>query len=140
MERRDRDAAHATVAPADTAQYRSSPRSPTPEISSDVRVCMEENEEGAVNPERDQLEPPSAITGLDSPGQQCPPNAETERTTADDCLLVGVGSNLGGNTIFPAKIAVGTRPDSESTTPPAASNTIFLKASRKPEDKNKDSK
>ena len=36
-ERRDRDAAHATVAPVDTAQYRN-PRSPTPEISSDVCV------------------------------------------------------------------------------------------------------
>ena len=40
VEKRDRDAAHVTVAPVDTAQYRS-PRSPTPEIPSDVRVCME---------------------------------------------------------------------------------------------------
>ena len=33
VEKRDRDAAHVTVAPADTAQYRS-PSSTTPEISS----------------------------------------------------------------------------------------------------------
>ena len=39
VEKRDRDAAHATVAPVDTAQYRS-PRSLTPEIPSDVCVCI----------------------------------------------------------------------------------------------------
>ena len=72
VERRDRDAAHATVASADTAQYRS-PRSPTPEISFDACVCvgMEENdEEGMVDPERDELESPSASTGFETPGQQ----------------------------------------------------------------------
>ena len=37
VEKRDRDAAHVTVAPVDTAQYRS-PRSTTPDTSSDVRV------------------------------------------------------------------------------------------------------
>ena len=52
VERRGRDTAHATVGPADTAQYRS-PRSPTLEIPSDVRACMDENEEGMVDPERD---------------------------------------------------------------------------------------
>ena len=93
-----------------------------------------------MDPERDQLKPLSASTGLETPGQQCPPNGETGRTTADGCLLVGVGSNLGGNTFFPAEIAVGTGPDSKSTTPPAASNTIFLKASRKPEGKEKGNK
>ena len=67
VEKRDRDAAHVTVAPADTTQYRS-PRSPTSEISSDVRVCMEENEEGTVDPERGQLKPLSASTGFETPG------------------------------------------------------------------------
>ena len=52
VERRGRDTAHATVGPADTAQYRS-PRSPALEIPSDVRACMDENEEGMVDPERD---------------------------------------------------------------------------------------
>ena len=98
-----------------------------------------EKDEGAMDPEPDQLEPPSASTGFETPGQQCPPNGETGRTTADGCLLVGVGSKLGGNTFFPAEIAVGNRPNSESTTPPSASNTIFLQASCKPEDKEKGS-
>ena len=137
VERRGRDAAHAIVAPVDTAQYRS-PRSPTPETSFDACVCvdMEKKDEGTMDPERDQLKPPSASTGLETPGQQCPPNGKTGRTTADGCLLVGVGSNLGGNTFFPAEIAVGTRPDSKSTTC-AASNTI--KVGRKPEGKEKGS-
>ena len=100
---------------------------------------METKDEETMDPERDQLEPPSTSTGLETRGQQCSPNGETGRITADGCLLVGGGPNLGGETFPPAEIAVGTRPDSESTTPPAASNTIFLQASRKPEDKEKGS-
>ena len=136
VEKRDRDAAHAIVAPVDTAQYRS-PGSLTPEIPSDVCVVMEKKNEGRMNPEPTELEPPSAGTGLETPGQQCPSNGETGRTTTGGCLLGGVGSNAGGNAFFSAEIAVGTRPDSKSTTPSAGSNTIFLKASRKPEDKEK---
>ena len=45
VEKRDRDAAHATVAPVDTAQYRS-PRSLTPEIPSDVCLSMEKTNQG----------------------------------------------------------------------------------------------
>ena len=53
VERRGRDAAHATVAPVDTAQHRS-PRSPTPETSFDTCVCvsMEKKDEGTMDPER----------------------------------------------------------------------------------------
>ena len=138
VEERDRDTAQVTAAPADTAQYRS-PRSLTFEIPSDVCVGMEKKHEGRMIPEPAELELPSAGTGRKTPGQQCPPNGETGRTTADGCLLVSVGSNSGGNTFPPAEIAGGTRPNNKSTTPPTASNTIFLKANRKPEDKKKDS-
>ena len=62
VEKRDRDAAHATVASVDTAQYRS-PRSLTPEIPLDVCVHMEKKEAGMMDPEKDQLESPSAGTG-----------------------------------------------------------------------------
>ena len=53
VERRGRDTARATVAPIDTAQYRS-PRSPTPETSFDTCVCvnMEKKDEGTMDPER----------------------------------------------------------------------------------------
>ena len=138
VEERDRDTVHVTAAPADTAQYRSS-RSLTLEIPFDVCVGMEKKNDGRMNPEPTELELPSAGTGLKAPGQQCPPNGETERTTTDGCLLVGVCSNSGGNTFPPAENAAETRPDSKSTTPPAASNTVFLKANRKPEDKEKGS-
>ena len=136
VESRERNAAQATVAPADTAQYRS-PSSTTPEISSDVRVCIEKNEEGMVNPEPTELESPSAGTGLETPGQQCPQNGEAGRTTADGCLLVGVGSNLGGNTSSLTE-RVGTRAGT-ATTPVRSLKTASLKASRKPEDKEKGS-
>ena len=134
VERRDRDTAHVTVTPIDTAQ-RCSHRSRCSEVSFDVRICMERNDEGRMDSERGQLEPPSAGTGFETPGQQCLPNWETGRTTAAGCLPVGVGSNFGGNTFSLAETTVGTRADSEITTPSAASNTIFLQTSCKPKDK-----
>ena len=99
-ERRSRAAAHVVVAPIVTAQS-CNPRSSS-EISFDVRVYMEGNNEGRMGPERGQLESPSAGTGFERPGQQCLPNWEMRRTTVDGCLLVGVSSNLGGNT-FPSQ-------------------------------------
>ena len=46
-----------------------------------------------MGPERDELEPPSADTGFETPGQQCPPIEgiwETGQTIADGYLLVGM--------------------------------------------------
>ena len=137
VERRDHNAAHATIAPADTAQYRSS-RSPTPELSSDVRVCMEYNEEGIVDPERDQLKPLSASTGFEIPGQQGHPSWETGRTTAAGCLPASVSSNLGGNTSSPTERVTRTRAGT-ATTPINSSKIASLQANRKPEDKEKGS-
>ena len=54
----------------------------TPEPSPDVCVSLESNE-GKVDPERDELESPSAGTGFETPGQQCHPIWETGQTTAD---------------------------------------------------------
>ena len=62
-----------------------------------------ESNEGRVDPERGELESSSAGTGLETPGQQCPPNEgiwETGRTTADGILTAGVGSNQGGKHFF----------------------------------------
>ena len=55
-----------------------------------------ENNEGRTDPERGELEPPSAGTGLETPGQQSHPNEgtwEKGRTIADGYSLVGMGSN-----------------------------------------------
>ena len=97
-ERRGRAAAHVVVAPIDTAQL-CNPRSNS-EISFYVRVYMEGNNEGRVDPERGQLQSPSAGTGFETYGQPCLPNWEMGQTTVDDCLLVGVNSN-GGNNFSP---------------------------------------
>ena len=65
-----------------------------------------------MDPERGELEPPSASTGLETSGQQCPPNEgtwEKERTIADGHLLVGMGSNQGGDISSPTAERVDTR-------------------------------
>ena len=73
VERRSREAAQVTVTPVSTAQH-CIPRPINPDISSDVQVNIKEKDEGWKNPERDELEPPSAGTGHETLGQQCPPN------------------------------------------------------------------
>ena len=72
VEKRSREAAQAqvTITPVDAVRYCSlSPQTPDP-LSS---VCVKlENNEGKMDPERGELEPPSAGTDLETPGQQCP--------------------------------------------------------------------
>ena len=124
-----------TVTPVNTAQH-CILRSLNPEIPSDVYVSMEEKGEGRMNPEPTELEPPSAGTCIETPGEQCPPNEgtwETGRTIADGHLLVGMGSNQRGDISSPTE-HVGTRAGT-ATTPANSSNIIFRKASRKPRDK-----
>ena len=53
-----------------------------------------------------ELESPSPGTGLETPGQQCPPNEgtwETGRTTTDAIWTAGVCSNQGGNISSPTE-------------------------------------
>ena len=62
-----------------------------------------------MDPERGELESPSAGTGLETPRQQCPTNEGTwdqGRTTASGFLTAGVDSNQGGN-IFPSTTESG---------------------------------
>ena len=75
VEKRGREEAQMTVTPVDTVQY-CSPSPQTPEPPPGVYVKLENNE-GRMDPERGELEPPSAGTGLETPGQQCPPNEGT---------------------------------------------------------------
>ena len=135
VERRSRKAAQVTVTPVCTAQH-CILHSLNPEIPSDVYVSVEEKEEGRMNPEPTELESPSAGTGLEIPGQQCPPNegtCETVRIITDRVLLVGMGSNQVKDVSSPME-HVGTR-DGTATTPANSSNIILRKASRKPRDK-----
>ena len=111
VEKRSREATQAqvTVTPDDTVQH-CSPCSPNPDMPSDV--CIEfKNKKGNMDPERGELESPSAGTGLETPGQQCPPKEGTldqGRTPAGGFLTAGVGSNQGGN-IFHLRQKAWTR-------------------------------
>ena len=64
-----------TVTPVDTVQH-CGPCPLDPEPSSSAYVKLE-NTEGKMGPELEELESPSAGTGLETPGQQCPPNEGT---------------------------------------------------------------
>ena len=115
VERRSREAAQVTVTPVITAQH-CIPRSLNPGIPPDVCVSLESNE-GKMDPELTELEPPSAGTGLETPGQQCAPSEgiwEKERTIADGYLLVGMESNQGGDISSPTE-HVGTRAGTAAT-------------------------
>ena len=105
------------------------------EMPPDVCMMLESNE-GKMGPELKEVESSSAGTGLETLGQQCPPNKgtwETGRTTADGFLTVGVGSNQGGDISSPTTEHVDTQ--AVRTT----ANITFLQRGHKPRDKEKGS-
>ena len=129
VEKRSREAAQAqvTITPVDTVQY-CSPSPQTPEPSPELCVKLENNE-WRMDPKRGELEPPSAGTGLETLGQQCPPNEGTwkkGRTIADGYLIVGMGSNQGGDISSPTTEYVDTRAVRTMTTTSEVSSTTFL--------------
>ena len=70
-----------------------------------------------MGPELEELELPSAGTGLETPGQQCSRNEgilETGRTTAAGFLTAAVDSSQGGR-IPPTTECVDTRASEKST-------------------------
>ena len=120
-----------TVTPVDTVQH-CSPCPPNPDRPSDVCLKLESNE-GKMGPKLKELESPSTGTGLETPGQQCPPNEETwdqGRTTADGFLTAGVGSNQGGNIFSPTTESVATRTNTKSTR--TTVDITFLQQGHKP--------
>ena len=109
-----------TITPVDTVQD-SSPCPFDPEPSLSVYVKLKSSE-GKMGPKLKELEPPSAGTGLETPGQQCPPNegiGETGRTTASDILTADVGSCQRENISFPTE-RVKSRRTAADISPPAA--------------------
>ena len=118
VEKRSREATQTqvTVTPFNTVQH-CNPCPPNPDMPSDVCFRLESSE-GELGPELKELESPLAGTGLETPGQQCPPNEgiwETGRTTADGFMTAGVGSNQGGNIFLPTTESVDTRAGNKST-------------------------
>ena len=133
VEKRSREAAQAqvTVTQVDTVQH-SSPCPLDPEPSSSVYVKLE-NTEGKMGSELEEPESPSAGTGLEAPGQQCPPNEgiwETGRTIASGILTTGVESNQEGNLFSSTTESVDTRASEKSTR--IMADTIFLQQGHKP--------
>ena len=111
VEKRSREAAQTqvTVTPVNTVQH-CSPCPPNPDMPSDVCFTLESSE-GKMGSELKELESPSAGTGLETPGQQCPPNEgawDKGQTTADGFLTAGVGSSQGGSISSPTGRVKGT--------------------------------
>ena len=110
VEKRGREAAQVTVTPVDTLQH-CSPCSPNPDMPSNVCFKLK-SIEGKMDLERGELESPSAGTGLETPGKQCPSNEGTwdqGRTTAAGFSTPGVGSNQGGSISSPRERAKSTK-------------------------------
>ena len=81
--------------PVATVQQHCSPISPNPDMPSDAFVKLENNE-GTMSQELEELTLSSAGTGLETPGQQGPPNEGTlkqRQATANGFLTAGVNSS-----------------------------------------------
>ena len=95
VETRDRDAAQVTVTQVSTVQH-CSPIPKTPEPPPDVCFNLENNECEMDPGMKKEPESPSVSTGLNTLGQESPPNEgvwETGRITADSILTAGVDSS-----------------------------------------------
>ena len=91
--------AQMTAKPVGTVQH-CSPISPNPGMPSNAFVKLENNE-GTMSQELEELTSSSAGTGLETPGQQGPPNKgalEQRQTTANGFSTAGVNSSQGGRT------------------------------------------
>ena len=133
VEKRSREAAQiqVTVTQVDTVQH-SSPYPFDPEPLPSVYVELE-NVGGKMGPELKEFESPSAGTGLETPGQQCPSNEgtwETGRTTAAGFLTTAVDSNQGGNFFSTTTESVDTRTSEKSKK--ITADTTFLQQGHTP--------
>ena len=102
--------AQMTAKPVGTVQH-CSPISPKPDMPSNAYVKLENNE-GTMSQELEELTSSSAGTGLETPGQQGPPNEGTlkqRQTTASGFLTAGVNSSQGGRTPSPPERSTSTR-------------------------------
>ena len=103
--------AQMTAKPVGTVQQHCSPISPNPDMPSNAFVKLENNE-GTMSQELEELTTSSAGTGLETPGQQGPPNEgtlEQRQTTASGFLTADVNSSQGGRTPSPLERSTSTR-------------------------------
>ena len=99
VEKRVRETAQVTAVTRDGTEQHCSPCSPNPDRPSEIYFNLENNE-GKMGQELEKLKPSSADKGLETPGQQGPPNQgtlEQRQTTANGFFTAGVGSSKKGN-------------------------------------------
>ena len=99
-----------TAKPVGTVHH-CSPISPDPDMPSNAYVKLENNE-GTMSQELEELTSSSSSTGLNTPGQQSPPDQgtlEQRQTTANGFLTAGVNSSQGGRTPSPPERSTSTR-------------------------------
>ena len=131
VEKRDPEAAQVTaVTRDDTVQHYCSPCSPNPEPSPDA--CGNLENKGRMDPELEELKSLSAGTGLETPGQQCPPIEgiwKTGKITASDILTAGAGPSRRENISSPAERDKSTTTaadnSSKAATPPKRRHKTF---------------
>ena len=128
VEKRDRKAAQVTAVTRDDTVQHSSPYPLDPEPSPDVCFNLENEEKIKL----EKLKSSSAGTGLETPGQQCPPIEgiwETGKTTASGILTAGAGPSRGENISSPAKQEKSTTTaadiSSKAATPPKRRHKTF---------------
>ena len=127
VEKRGREAAQVTAVTRDDTVQHCSPISQTPEPPSVVYFNLENNE-GEMGPELEELKSSSAGTGLETPGQQCPPNQgiwEQGQITAFGILTMGVDSSKKGN------ISSSTRREKSTVTVAGISSTAATPENRR---------
>ena len=98
VEKRVREMAQVTAVTRDDTVQHCSPCSPNPDRPSGV--CFNLENERRMGLELGKLKSSSAVTGLNTPGQQCPPNEgirETGKNTASDILTAGAGPSRREN-------------------------------------------
>ena len=123
MEKRVRETAQVTAVTRDHTVQHCSPCSPNPDRPSGVHFNLKN--EGTMSQELEELTSSSASTGLNTPGQQSPPNEgvwETGRIIADGILTAGVDSSKEGNISSPME-SVDTRASEKSTSTAMVSGT-----------------
>ena len=101
MEKRVRETAQVTAVTRDHTVQHCSPCSPNPDRPSGVHFNLEN--EGTMSQELEELTTSPAGTGLETPGQQGPPNEGTLKqrvTIASGFLTAGVNSSQGGRTLL----------------------------------------
>ena len=128
MEKRVRKTAQVTAVTQVSTVQHCSPISPNPDTPSDV--CFNLENEGTMSQELEELTSSSASTGLNTPGQESPPNEgvwETGRITVDSILTAGVDSSKKGNISSPME-SVDTRVSEKSTSTATVSGISSIAA------------